>query len=51
MSDQTVKGTNIKTQKVDRGAYVLNTKPCTYVLIKYIIRTSIILIIKADMYI
>ncbi len=40
MYDQIVKGTIIRT-KVDRGVYVLNTKPCTNVLIKYIIITSI----------
>ncbi len=47
--DQTVKGTIMKTQKVDRGAYVLNTKPWTYVQIEYIISTSINLLIHADM--
>ncbi len=43
------KGTFIKIYKVDKGVYVLNTKPCTNVLIKYIIRTSINLIIRVDL--
>ncbi len=45
MYDQIVKGTIIKTKNVDRGIYVLNTKLCANVLIKYIL-TSINLTIN-----
>ncbi len=49
MYDPILKGTIINTEKVDKGAYVLKTKPYTNVLIKYIIRKTNNLIIRVDM--